>query len=34
MTPSVEPTDPMFLNATLDLMEMIHPAQMNLISLL
>ena len=33
MLPARTPTDPMFANATLALMEMVKTAQMNLISL-
>ena len=33
MLPARTPTDPMFVNATLALMEMVKTAQMNLISL-
>ena len=34
MLPARTPTDPIFVNATLDLMEMVKAAQVNLISLL
>ena len=34
MLPARTPTDPMFVNATLNLMEMVETAQVNLISLL